>query len=95
MFAKSDPATVHRILTEVGFDEVELDPVMLTLTVGSTVGEAVDYLADSGPGRAVLETIDYPRRGEALTAVHQALEPHSTERGVQLEAAVLIIQARR
>ena len=50
MFAQAAPETVTATLTAAGFENVRLDPHEVTLTLGQTIDEAVDHLADSGPG---------------------------------------------
>jgi SAM-dependent methyltransferase len=94
MFAQSGPDSVRRILTAAGLTNIELDPVTVRLAVGATVEEAVDYLADSGPGRLILESIGDADRTDALAAVHDVLEHHVSDEGVQLDAAVWVIHAR-
>jgi len=93
MFAQSDPDTVRGVLAASGFDDVEIDPVSVALTVGATVEEAVDYLADSGPGRAVLESVDDRIRPDALAGVADSLRSHADGTGVHLDAAVWLVRA--
>src|SRR5262249_51524371 len=57
MFAQAEPDVVSETLTEAGFGSLELDAVTLSLTLGSGVDDATDYLAGSGIGRVVLETV--------------------------------------
>jgi ubiquinone/menaquinone biosynthesis C-methylase UbiE len=95
MFAQSDPDTVRRVLTAAGLTDVSLDPVTVTNTIGATVTDAVDYLAESGPGRAILESIADADRDDALAAVHDALRPHLGDEGVRLDAAVWVVHATR
>jgi SAM-dependent methyltransferase len=95
MFAQSAPERVEQILTAAGLTDVRLDPVTVTLTLGATIDEAVDHLVDSGPGRLILESIDAADRAEALAAVRDVLDHHLDDAGVQLDAAVWVIHARR
>lgn len=95
MFAQADPSTVHRMLAAAGFADVSIEPRTLAMHLGTTITDAVDYLADSGPGRAILETIPPERHDEALAAVGDALRRHhDPDHGVMLEAAVLLTTAR-
>lgn len=95
MFAQADPANVHRTLTAAGFANISTEPHTLAMHLGTTITDAVDYLTDSGPGRAILETIPPERHDEALAAVADALRPHhDPDHGVTLEAAVLLTTAR-
>jgi SAM-dependent methyltransferase len=96
MFTQSDPATIRAVLTGTGFTDITTDPHTLALAYGTTLDDAVDYLADSGPGRAILDTIPTDRHRDAVAAVRNALGPHHhPDHGVVLDAAVLVTIARR
>jgi SAM-dependent methyltransferase len=95
MFAQSDPDAVRATLEGAGLADVHVEPVALTLTLGADLDEAVDYLADSGPGRAILETVADEDRSAALDAVRAALADRVTPQGVQLGAAILVTTAQR
>ncbi len=95
MFAQSDPDTIAPVLTEAGLNQVTSEPVILPLTFGRTTDEAVDYLADSGPGRAILDTIPDDQHNTALNRVKIVLEDHADADGhITLRAAVWITTAR-
>jgi SAM-dependent methyltransferase len=95
MFAQAHPSNVHRTLGAAGFADISTEPHTLAMHLGTTITDAVDYLADSGPGRAILETIPPERHDDALAAVADALRPHhEPDHGVMLEAAVLLTTAR-
>jgi hypothetical protein len=67
----------------------------LPLNLCRSVNDAVDYLADFGPGRAILDTISPGRHHEAISAVRDVLTPHHIpDRGVVLGAAMWITNAR-
>ena len=88
------PETVTATLTAAGFENVRLDPHEVTLTLGQTIDEAVDRLADSGPGRVLLETIpEGPARDAALADVRDVLVDHVDDNGVHLGASVWLITA--
>jgi SAM-dependent methyltransferase len=94
MFSQSDPDAVHALLAGAGLEQIDCAPHTLSLCFGPTVDDAVSYLADTGPGRAVLETIPEDQRDAALAAVRRVLTDHHTaERGVCLDAAVWITTA--
>ena len=96
MFAQSDPGTVTAVLRDAGFIDVALEAVEVTFTLGPTIDAAVAYLADSGPGRALLETIpEGPRRDAALADVRAALVDHDDGSAVRLGGGIWIITARR
>jgi SAM-dependent methyltransferase len=96
MFAQSDPHIVTTTLEAAGYTNVVLDPVDVTLTLGATVDEAVEYLVDSGPGRALLDTIPTDSaRDDAIDDVRATLTSYVNEVGVGLCGAVWVIAARR
>ncbi len=96
MFAQSDPEIVTSILRAAGFVDIALEATEVTFTLGQTIDEAVAYLADSGPGRVLLESIpEGPARDTALADVADALVDHRGESGVQLGGGIWLITATR
>lgn len=96
MFAQSDPEIVTATLTAAGFIDVNIGAREITFTLGQTVDEAVEYLADSGPARVMLETIpEGPARRAALADVHGALVDHHDNSGVRLGGGIWLITAIR
>jgi len=96
MFAQSDPAVVSAILSAAGFGDIRIDAAEVTFTIGRTIDEAVEYLADSGPGRALLETIaEGPTREAALSDVRDGLADHHEQSGVRLGGGIWLISATR
>jgi SAM-dependent methyltransferase len=96
MFAQADPEIVTGTLTAAGFENVRLEPHELSLTLGPTIEAAVDHLADSGPGRVLLETIpEGPPRDAAIAEVGKVLVDHYDGAGVRLGAGVWLITATR
>jgi SAM-dependent methyltransferase len=93
MFGQSEPDEVTTTLRAVGFDGVDLTPKAVPMLLGSDVDDATDYLAMSGIGRAVLDTIPSDRRPAALDAVREALVEHVASDGVRLNGAIWIITA--
>jgi ubiquinone/menaquinone biosynthesis C-methylase UbiE len=93
MFAQSDAENVATTLRAAGYADPQLAPVTLTLTLGADPNEAVNYLADTGPGRAVLDSVHDDQRPAALAAVRGVLADHTQPDGVQLGAAIWIVSA--
>ena len=94
MFAQSDAQSVTTTLHAAGFTDPRLEPVELTLALGANAGEAVDYLAGTGLGRAALDSVPDDQRPAALEAVRAALADHTQSDGVRLGAAIWIITAK-
>jgi SAM-dependent methyltransferase len=93
MFAQSDPDTIATTLRHAGYDDIDLEPLEVTLTLGSDPTEATDYLAKAGPGRAVLDTISPDQHPAALAAVRAVLTDRADDTGVHLGAAIWLITA--
>lgn len=94
MFAQSDPAALATTLTEAGYEAVEVTPREVALRLGSDPAQAADYLATSGPGRAVLDDVDDKIRPAAVAAIRAALADVATPDGVHLGAAIWLTTAR-
>ena len=94
MFAQSDPSRISDVLTAAGFTDITIDPVTVPLYLGADATEAAAYLADTGPGRAVLQTVPADQRPHAVDAVRRILDDHHRDDGVYLEGAILITRAR-
>jgi hypothetical protein len=95
MFAQSDPDIVTGVLDRAGYANVALEPTRVTLTLGVDIDDATEHLADTGVGRAALESIPSERRPAALDAVRGALADYADDTGVHLGAAIWIVTATR
>ena len=96
MFAQSDPDVVTATLRNAGYRAITIDAADVTFTIGQTIDEAVEYLADSGPGRALLDTIaEGPPREAALADVRDVLANHHDQSGVRLGGGIWLITATR
>jgi ubiquinone/menaquinone biosynthesis C-methylase UbiE len=93
MFAQSDPIAVTEVLEAAGWSDITVDPVTVSLRLGSNAEDATDYLVDTGIARAVLDTIDPADRDEAIAAVTEALGEHDDGSGVRLDAGINVIRA--
>ena len=95
MFAQSEPDRVTGVLTSAGWVDVALDPVTVSLPLGATPADAAAYLAASGPGRAMLETIPTEVVPTAMASVESTLAEHVAADGVRLDGSIWIISATR
>ena len=96
MFAQADPVIINSVLIAAGFVDIAVEGVELTFNCG-TIDDALDHLADSGPGRRMLETTPTgPARDAALADVRAALANHSDPiNGVRLGAAIWLTTATK
>ena len=95
MFAQADPAVITSTLGAAGLGDIAVEPVSVTLNLGADPAGAAAHLAETGVGRAVLETVPEADRPRAIAAVEAVLADHVTPAGVQLRGAVWITTARR
>lgn len=94
MFAQSDPGRISDVLTAAGFTDITIDPATVPLYLGADAAEAAAYLADTGPGRAVLDNVPAAQRPDAVDAARRVLADRQQPGGVYLEGAILVTQAR-
>jgi len=96
MFGQSDPDLVTGTLRAAGYTDIRLEAREIALELGETVDAAVDYLTDSGPGRALLEAIpEGPDRDAALADVRDVMAEHQEDSCVRLGGGIWIITAIR
>jgi ubiquinone/menaquinone biosynthesis C-methylase UbiE len=96
MFGQSEPDRVIKTLHAAGFAGVAIEATEITLTLGASLDDAVDYLVASGPGRALLETIpEGAARAVAIADVRAALVDHHDQSGVRLGGGVWMITATK
>lgn len=96
MFAQSDPTVVTATLRAAGYGDIAIEATDVTFTLGRTLDDAVGYLADSGPGRAMLDTIpEGAARDAALADVRAALVDHDDGSHVRLGGGIWLITAAR
>lgn len=93
-FELADPDRVAEILDEGGFVDVTCTGVEQPLLFGGarTVDDAVEFFR-CGIGAALLVDAGPGEVDAALAAVHAALAPHVTARGVELGAAAWLVTA--
>jgi len=94
-FAQSDPDVIASTLTAAGFVDIAIEGVQLQLYCGPTVDAAVEFFAESGSGRDIVQSIPAgPQRDAALADVREALAEHDDPRlGVRLGGAVWLVTA--
>ncbi len=96
-FGLGDPNQIRPILTDAGFERVDIEPytTSMLLAGGGTLDETVDFLAASGSGRSLLDPAPAHARRAAITAVRDALAPHTDDDGIRLGAAAWIVTAHK
>ena len=94
-FSLADPERVRRVLSEAGFESVELDPVDEPLEFGVDADDAFGFLSTVGIIHGLTEDLDEGQRATALDQLHAALAAHDTPDGVLLGTSAWLITARR
>jgi SAM-dependent methyltransferase len=95
-FSFADPDRVRGILGGAGFEDIHLDPIRETLTVGGTgsLEAAVDFLLQIGPTARVLRESDPALTPKVAASVREALEPYHTDQGLRMPSAAWLVTAR-
>ncbi|MDX3232258.1 class I SAM-dependent methyltransferase [Streptomyces sp. ME19-01-6] len=94
-FSLCDPARVRALLAGAGFTGVAVDAREVSLWVGDTPLDAVEFMTGTGALRTALASADRPARERARYVLAEALEPYASPDGVQLGAALWLATARR
>ena len=95
MFGLADPNVVETLLTATGFGAVSLDGFRTNLSPGGpgAVAEAVDFFANTGMARAMLEGASPDARDGAIAAVTDVFARHYDGTAVHMGSAAWIVSA--
>lgn len=93
-YSMADPADVRGLLTGAGFDAIEITAVAEPTWIGADVEDAVAYQLSTPTNRAAFGAADQHARDLAAAALHDALLPRATQRGVELGTAAWLVTAR-
>lgn len=95
MFSLADPDRILEILTAAGYERVTSTPVEVPTYWGRDVPAAVDFLFDSGPGRAILAQAEPDAARRARQGLTAALSRHLESDGVCLRGTAWLVTAVR
>ncbi len=95
MFALADPDAVVGLLTECGFESVELADCATSLSPGGpgTVADAVEFFASTGIARSLLDPAPPEARAAAIGAVTDLFTARHDGIGVHMDSAAWIVSA--
>jgi ubiquinone/menaquinone biosynthesis C-methylase UbiE len=96
MFALRDDDEILSLLQSAGFDEVEIEPLRPTLTVGGggDVAESAEFLLGMGIVRGLIGRLDQHHRELAIASVRDELAAcHEDGIGVRLGSCVWMVSA--
>ena len=94
-FAFSDPAHVLNILTDAGFANVRIESFNTPLHIADNLDDALYFQTQIGPAANAVATLEGAAKDQALNAVKEMFRPHVTREGLNLEAAVWIVNAEK
>ena len=97
MFALADTAVVTDTLQEAGWKDVSIatHERRILIAGGGSVDTAVDHIAQTGQGRALLAEASPEAAELAIDAMREALREHVTPAGVELSGVAHLVTARR
>ena len=92
-FALSDPDRVRQLLTAAGFEEPELEDIHAPMYFGADVDDAHRFVV--GLQGWMLQGLDEAARRHALDDLHDRMQRHQTDRGVEYGSAMWLITSMR
>jgi SAM-dependent methyltransferase len=95
MFGLSVPEHITDVLTRAGWTDVDIQLHRRAMPIGGGGGvdDTMEYIVNGGPGRALLEGVAPDVAAKAIAAIRRSLDPHITDRGVELEGVTLMTTA--
>ncbi len=95
-FSFAEPERVRGILTEAGFEEVQVEEMKREIEVGGGAppAEVVDFVLQIGPTARALADADAATVARVREAVQRALEPHFRDGMLRLGSRTWIVSAR-
>jgi SAM-dependent methyltransferase len=86
---------IREVLAGAGYSEITIEPFETPMLIGGgcSCEEAVDFLRETGMGRALFAEAAPDAVERAVDAIITALQPHVTPDGVQLDAATWMVSA--
>jgi len=96
-FAQSDPDVITSTLTAAGFADIRIEGMAMRFDCGPTVDAALEFFAESGSGRDIVQSLPAgPQREAALADVRNALIARCDPDGaVRLGGAIWLVTAVR
>jgi SAM-dependent methyltransferase len=94
-FAFADADRVRSILSNAGWQDVDIDDVREPLLVGADADDAVAFLRGTGFARRLFEGVDEATVARAMEAFRDALTPYESSYGVLLGSSAWLVSATR
>jgi SAM-dependent methyltransferase len=94
-FSLADPDHTRRVLTETGFEGIEINEIAEQMFLGDNAADATEFLQGTGMARLLFEGVDSETERKAIDAVRDALEAREQPAGVWLGSAAWLVAATR
>jgi SAM-dependent methyltransferase len=96
-FALADAARVQRILSQAGFQDVQVEALNQPMNIGQgyDLDQTIDLMMQMGPMAMVLRDAEPQLLQRVKASVRQAVLPYSVGDHLQLGAAAWVVSARR
>lgn len=94
-FSLGNPDRIRQLLTQAGFDDVDVSEVAESIRLGENATDAVDFWQGTGTARLLLDDVDAETERRAIDAVRGALRPHEGPEGIWLGSAAWLVSATR
>ncbi len=94
-FSLADPGRTRRLLTDAGFEGVEIKEITEELFLGEDAADATEFLQGTGMARLLFEGVEADTERKAVDAVREALQAHEQPEGIRLGSAAWLVAARR
>jgi SAM-dependent methyltransferase len=94
-FSLADPDRIRRVLTEAGFEGIEVNEITEQMFLGDDAADATEFLQGTGMARLLFGGVDADTELRAIDAVRDALEPHVQPEGIWLGSGAWLVAATR
>jgi hypothetical protein len=94
-FSLADPDHTRRVLTDAGFDGIEVNEVTEQVFLGDNAADATEFLHGTGMARLLFEGADEDTERKAIDAVRDVLATHERPEGIWLGSTAWLVAARR
>ena len=92
-FAFADVDYLNGILSDAGFNNIDIAPLTAELHLADTLDEAIEFQQRIGPLARALAELEGAAQQQALDAARNALAEHMTDAGLNLGAACWLARA--
>jgi hypothetical protein len=94
-FSLADPDRTRRMLTDAGFEGIDLNEITEQIFLGDSAADATAFLQGTGMARLLFEGVDADTERNAIDAVRDVLEAHEQQEGIWLGSAAWLVAAKR